>query len=32
MAEKYFGDWKNAMNKILKLDNTATVQVGGVSG
>ena len=30
MAEKYFGDWQNAMNKLLKLDNTATVQVGGV--
>jgi len=29
-AEKYFGDWHNAMNKILKLDNTATVQVSGI--
>src|SRR6185312_2280165 len=27
---KYFGDWHNAMNKILRLDNTATVQVSGV--
>ena len=30
MAEKYFGEWENAMNKILKLDNSATVQVSGV--
>ena len=30
MAEKYFGEWENAMNKILKLDNTAAVQVSGV--
>ena len=30
MAEKYFGDWHNAMNKILRLDNAATVQIGGV--
>jgi len=30
MAEKYFGEWEKAMNKILKLDNTATVQVSGV--
>jgi len=30
MAEKYFGGWEKAMNKILKLDNTATVQVSGV--
>lgn len=30
MAEKYFGGWRDAMNKILKLDNTATVQVGGI--
>lgn len=30
MAEKYFGSWQDAMNKILKLDNTATVQVGGI--
>ena len=29
-AEKYFGSWQNAMNKILKLDNAATVQVSGV--
>src|ERR1051326_4945977 len=30
MAEKYFGGWRDAMNKILKLDNIATVQVGGI--
>jgi putative ABC transport system permease protein len=30
LAEKYFGEWGNAMNKILKLDNTAIVQVSGV--
>jgi len=30
MAEKYFGGWQNAMNKILRFDNAATVQVGGV--
>jgi hypothetical protein len=36
MAEKYFpqdaahGTWQAAMNKFLKLDNTATVQIGGV--
>jgi len=30
MAEKYFGSWQDAMNKILKLDNAATVQVSGV--
>jgi len=30
LAEKYFGEWEKAMNKILKLDNTATVQVSGV--
>jgi len=30
MAEKYFGNWQDAMNKILKLDNTATVQVSGI--
>src|SRR5689334_3781295 len=30
MAEKYFGDWHDAMNKTLKLDNTATVQVNGI--
>ena len=30
MAEKYFGEWEKAMNKILKLDNAAIVQVSGV--
>jgi len=30
LAEKYFGEWGNAMNKILKLDNAAIVQVSGV--
>src|SRR5215510_8923990 len=25
MAEKYFGDWQDAMNKLLRLDNTATI-------
>jgi len=30
MAEKYFGSWQEAMNKIVRLDNTATVQVRGI--
>jgi len=30
MAEKYFGNWQTAMNKLLKLDNTATVEVAGI--
>ena len=30
MAEKYFGNWQTAMNKFLKLDNTATVEIAGV--
>src|SRR6185369_17042987 len=30
LAEKYFGEWGNAMKKILKLDNAAIVQVSGV--
>lgn len=29
-AEKYFGDWKNAMGKFLKLDNKVTVKVAGI--
>ncbi len=30
MAEKYFGDWKNAEGQYLKLDNSATVKVAGI--
>ncbi len=30
MAEKYFGDWKNATGKFLKLDNAVTVKVAGI--
>lgn len=30
MAEKYFGDWRNAVGKFLKLDNTVTVKIAGV--
>jgi len=30
IAEKYFGNWKNAIGKFLKLDNTATVKVAGI--
>lgn len=30
MAEKYFGDWKNAMGKFLQLDNVVTVKVAGI--
>ncbi|MGN6214342.1 ABC transporter permease [Parafilimonas sp.] len=30
LANKYFGDWKNAMGKFLKLDNTILLQVKGV--
>ncbi len=30
MAGKYFGDWKNAIGKFLKLDNTVTVKVAGI--
>ena len=30
VAEKYFGNWKNAIGKFLKLDNTATVKVAGI--
>lgn len=29
-AAKYFGDWKNATGKFLKLDNTVTVKVAGI--
>jgi len=29
-ATKYFGDWKNAMGKTLKMDNVLTVKVAGV--
>lgn len=29
-AIKYFGDWKNAMGKILKMDNVMTLKVAGV--
>ncbi len=30
MAEKYFGDWKNAVGGFLKLDNAVTVKVAGI--
>lgn len=29
-AEKYFGDWKNAEGRFIKLDNTALLKVSGV--
>jgi putative ABC transport system permease protein len=29
-AIKYFGDWKNAVGKILKMDNVLTLKVAGV--
>jgi predicted permease len=29
-AEKYFGNWKNAIGQYLKLDNAVTVKVGGI--
>lgn len=29
-AEKYFGDWENAMGKFLLLDNKITVKVAGI--
>ncbi|WP_184550765.1 ABC transporter permease [Mucilaginibacter sp. FT3.2] len=29
-ATKYFGDWKNAMGKTLKMDNVITLKVAGV--
>jgi putative ABC transport system permease protein len=30
IANKYFGDWKNAMGQYLKLDNAVTVKVAGI--
>jgi predicted permease len=30
LAEKYFGDWKNAVGQFLKLDNKITVKVAGI--
>jgi predicted permease len=30
MANKYFGDWKNAVGKTLKMDNVITLKVAGV--
>lgn len=30
IAEKYFGDWKNAIGKTLKLNNTNTLKVSGI--
>ena len=30
MAQKYFGDWKNATGQFLKLDNAVTVKVAGI--
>lgn len=30
LAVKYFGDWKNAMGKFLKLDNAILLKVNGV--
>jgi len=29
-AEKYFGDWKNAMGKSLKMDNLLNLKVAGI--
>lgn len=29
-AEKYFGDWKNAEGRFIKLDNTAVLKVSGI--
>ena len=29
-AEKYFGDWRSALGKSLKLDNAITVKVAGI--
>jgi putative ABC transport system permease protein len=29
-AEKYFGDWKNAIGQYLKLDNLVTVKIAGI--
>jgi ABC-type antimicrobial peptide transport system permease subunit len=30
LAGKYFGDWKNAVGQLLKLDNKITVKVAGI--
>lgn len=30
MADKYFGDWKNAMGKQLKIDNLMDMKVAGI--
>ncbi|MGH2646418.1 MAG: ABC transporter permease, partial [Ginsengibacter sp.] len=30
MAEKYFGNWKDAIGQFLKLDNAITVKVAGI--
>jgi predicted permease len=30
MANKYFGDWKTAMGKYIKMDNATTVRVSGI--
>ncbi len=30
IAEKYFGDWKNALGKTIKLDNQFLVKVTGI--
>jgi predicted permease len=30
MAEKYFGDWHQAVGKVLKLDNIADLKVAGI--
>jgi putative ABC transport system permease protein len=29
-AKKYFGDWKNAMGKTIKMDNLVTMKVAGI--
>lgn len=29
-AEKYFGDWKQAMGKYIKVDNTVTARISGI--
>jgi putative ABC transport system permease protein len=30
LADKYFGDWKNAVGQFLRLDNKVTVKVAGI--
>ena len=30
LADKYFGSWKNALGKFVKLDNTILLQVSGI--